>query len=405
MTTIPDHNQIKRTLTQYRLCDACLGRVFKYIEQGVTNRERGKHIRSTVKHTVKVETKDCWLCEGLLNEISHFTDIIQESLKNHEFHTFLIGSKIDEDIVKKEKETIDFSGSTGSEPIKMEMNREIGKILEQKLGKIVNFETPDITAVIDTPFDVVSLQIKSLYIYGRYKKFERGIPQTRWPCRICRGKGCRACQYTGKMYETSVEELIAKQVLEHTKGTEEAFHGSGREDIDARMLGTGRPFVLEVKNPKIRIIDLAMLNQQINTMGNGRIEVSNLRFSDADEVARIKNAEFRKIYEVVLEAEKPIDEEKLKKVALTLQGTTIQQFTPTRVAHRRANLVRERKIYSCSIDSVEGTIARLTIETESGTYVKELVSGDNGNTQPNISELLQNPCKVKDLDVIAIKGE
>ena len=202
-----------------------------------------------------------------------------------------------------------------------------------------------------------------------------------------------------------MEELIAKQVLEHTKGTEEAFHGSGREDIDARMLGTGRPFVLEVKNPKIRIIDLAMLNQQINTMGNGRIEVSNLRFSDADEVARIKNAEFRKIYEVVLEAEKPIDEEKLKKVALTLQGTTIQQFTPTRVAHRRANLVRERKIYSCSIDSVEGTIARLTIETESGTYIKELVSGDDGNTQPNISELLNNPCKVKDLDVIAIKGE
>jgi tRNA pseudouridine synthase 10 len=75
------------------------------------------------------------------------------------------------------------------------------------------------------------------------------------------------------------------------------------------------------------------------------------------------------------------------------------------VAHRRAKKVRERKIYSCTLESLEGAIAGLVIETGSGTYIKELVSGDAGKTQPNISELLGVSCTVKELDVLEIKGE
>ena len=34
-------------------------------------------------------------------------------------------------------------------------------------------------------------------------------------------------------------------------GADELFlHGSGREDIDVRMLGDGRPFILEFVNPR-----------------------------------------------------------------------------------------------------------------------------------------------------------
>ena len=287
----------------------------------------------------------------------------------------------------------------------MEINREVGKILEEKLGKTVDFEKPDITVIVDTAFDVVNLQIRPLFIYGRYKKFERGIPQTKWPCRICRGKGCSSCNYTGKMYETSVEELISKKALKRTKGNDESFHGCGREDIDALMLGSGRPFVLEIKNPKKRTIDLVILTSEINSYTKDRVEISNLRFSDRKEIARIKNAEFQKTYYIVIEGEKPIKKEKLKEVAQILQGKTIKQLTPTRVAHRRANKIRERKIYNCELESVEGSIARLTIETQSGTYIKELVSGDSGRTTPNISEMIGIPCKVKELDVIEIKGE
>ncbi|MBU0497148.1 MAG: tRNA pseudouridine(54/55) synthase Pus10, partial [Candidatus Thermoplasmatota archaeon] len=242
-------------------------------------------------------------------------------------------------------------------------------------------------------------------IYGRYRKYQRGIPQTRWPCRVCRGKGCQRCNNTGKMYPTSVEELIAIPIEQLVTGKGIAFHGSGREDIDALMLGNGRPFVVEIKNPQIRTLDFLSLTKHINKQANKIIEVEGLRYSDKDEIVRLKDADFRKTYRIIIEGSSILDEEKLKEGAQILRGTTIRQFTPTRVAHRRAHKVRERTVYQCSLETIEGTIATLVLETESGTYIKELVSGDNGRTQPNLSDLIGISCIVKELDVIEIKGE
>jgi tRNA pseudouridine synthase 10 len=394
----------KKTLSTYKLCDHCLGRLFAKIGSGQTNQKRGETLRKQLKQKNKTEMHDCWLCDGLLEEIPHFAALLQNALKEYDFDTFLVGSKIDEDIQEREQELWRYIGSDYTEPIKIEINRETGKILEKNLGKEVDFEQPTIMAVVDTVFDVVHLQIQSLFIYGRYKKYTRDLPQTRWFCKICHGKGCRKCKYTGKMYEMSVEELVAQPFLKITNGDEEAFHGCGRADIDARMLGNGRPFVLEIKNPMIRNLNLSQLESTINTSNKGVIEVSNLRFSDRDEIARIKNAAFKKIYRIVIQSEKQINNKKLKKAAQTLRGITIGQFTPSRVAHRRANMVRERKIYDCNIESVDNTMAILTIEAESGTYIKELISGDDGRTTPNISKITGVPCKVTALDVIEIKG-
>ena len=398
-------NQAEHLLQEHRLCDSCLGRLFrKEITEG-SNAQKGHLIRTQLHQKQRTAAKDCWVCEGLTEEIPHFIDLITKALEDYEFDTFLIGSKIDEDVQEREQHLWEYLTLENAEPIKMEINREIGKILEPQLKKTVDIPNPDIMAVIDTVYDVVTLQISSLFIYGRYKKFQRGIPQTKWPCQICFGKGCRRCNYTGKLYEITVEELIAQKALEMTQGTDESFHGSGREDIDARMLGNGRPFILEIKNPKKRNIDLAVLEKETNNTLKDTIEISCLRFSDRDEIARIKAAEFRKTYRVILEASQPLNKEKLIKVAQSLQGKLIKQLTPTRVAHRRANKVRERLIYNCTIESVEGIIASLTLETESGTYVKEFISGDDEKTQPNLSELIGIPCKVKELDVIEVKGE
>ena len=394
-----------KALSKYKICDYCLGRLFVKIGNGITNKERGNQLRKHLKQYEKVEVDDCWLCSGLIGEVQHFADLISESLEEYEFETFLVGIKIDDDILEKEQELLGFIGSEYGESIKTELKREIGIILEEKLGREVNFEKPTIIAVIDTSFDVVNLQIKSLFIYGRYNKYRRDIPQTRWFCRICRGKGCRKCDYTGKMYETSVEELVAKKTLEATGGVDESFHGCGREDIDALMLGNGRPFVLEIKDPKMRNLDLSQLKHMINTHGKGKIKVTNLRFSDRDEIARIKAADFRKTYRVVLIGEKAINKEKLKKVALALRDKTISQFTPSRVARRRANMIRVKKIHNCNVELIDGTMATLTIEAESGTYIKELISGDDGRTKPSISEMIGVPCKITELDVIEIKGE
>lgn len=394
-----------KILLNYKLCDYCLGRIFAKVDIRLTNKEKGQIIRNNLKKYKKIKVKNCWLCSGLLNETKHFANIISNSLKKYEYDTFLVGSKIDEEILEKEQNLLNYTNSEFSESIKNEINREVGKILEKKLKKEVNFENPTIMAVVDTAFDSVSLQINSLYIYGRYKKFKRDIPQTKWFCKICKGKGCKKCNYTGKLYVTSVEELIAHKFLKETKGTSESLHGCGREDIDVRMLGNGRPFVLEIKNPVKRKLNLSKLEKEINDKNRGFIEINNLRFSNKEEVNRLKHAEFNKIYRIVIQGEKPINNEKLKKAVLALRGEKIGQFTPSRVAHRRANMVRKKYIYNCKVEQVHSNMAILTIEAQSGTYIKELITGDEGRTKPNLSEMIDNPCKVTELDVIEIKGE
>ncbi|MEM0493210.1 MAG: tRNA pseudouridine(54/55) synthase Pus10 [Candidatus Thermoplasmatota archaeon] len=391
---------IKKIRIGYRICDKCILRLFKR-----NTDEDGLKKLTGYLNKDKKNKEECYICEGLLEEIPVFTGLIEKKLEGYEFNTFLIGSKVDEEIVNKEREVVELLDLKDAEPLKMELNREIGKNLERITGKTVDFNDPDVTAVIDTGFNVVTLQVKSLYIYGRYLKYERGIPQTKWPCRVCRGVGCRACGYTGRLYDTSVEEIISSVAIPITGAVDASFHGCGREDIDARMLGNGRPFVLELKQPRRRTIDLKELERGINKNAGCRIKVINLRYSDQGEVVRLKNADYRKVYDVLIESEQVFIKEKVKKVAGLLPSVTIKQFTPSRVAHRRALTVRERKVYNCEVQSVEGNIARLIIETESGTYIKELVSGDNGKTQPSISEMLGVPCRVKELDVIEVKGE
>jgi len=312
-------NIAKKIVSEYDLCDNCLGRVFAKLETGLTNKKRGQIIKKEIKFLKKIEIINCWLCSGLLDEIPHFVDLVCIKLKNYEYETFLIGTKVDEDIINREQSLLDFTGSEYSESIKTELNREIGKILEKKLRKEVDFEKPTIMVVIDTSFDDIKLQISSLFVYGRYKKFKRDIPQTRWFCKICRGKGCRKCNYSGKIYKTSVEELVAKRFLELTHGDDESFHGCGREDIDVRMLGNGRPFIIEIKNPKIRKINLTKLQRDINGDNKGIIEVNELRYSSRDEVIRLKDSGLRKTYRIIIRGEKPINNEKLKKVAWALR--------------------------------------------------------------------------------------
>lgn len=396
--------QAQHALSTHLLCDHCLGRLFAKLESGMSNKRRGESLRTICKHPTKTNVRDCWLCQGLFDELHSFSLLITCALEPYEFDTFLIGSKVDEDIGKREKTLWEEMSTEYAEPIKVEINRELGKVLEAQLHKEVDFNDPTVMVILDTAFNVVTLQVKSLFIYGRYKKYARTIPQTKWFCKVCKGKGCRRCNYTGKVYNTSIQELIASCILKSTGGIDSAFHGSGREDVDARMLGNGRPFVLEIKCPKKRSVNLSELEHNINTKNKGSIEVHHLRFSDRDEIARIKNAAFRKTYRVTIESDKPLSNEKLKKATAALRNRVIGQLTPSRVAHRRANMVREKQIYDCSVESVEGTIATLTIEAESGTYVKELISGDDGRTTPNLSELIGIPCRVAALDVLEIKG-
>ena len=330
--------------------------------------------------------------------------MILKSVEEYEFKTFLVGLVLDEEILGREEEFFREIGErTGSELsgcIEKELKTAIGKRMEDVTGKEVDFNRPDIMMILDTRYDDVRLQISSIYIYGRYKKLVRGIPQTIWHCKKCYGRGCNYCNFTGKFYETSVQELVGERFLEFTRGVKASFHGMGREDIDARMLGNGRPFVLEIKEPKKRLLDYNQLEDDINTHLSGRIELTGLRPSSHDEVVRIKASEHAKRYLIRVSTEAPVDTEKLEQTIRSLSGATIQQETPKRVKHRRADKIRERRVLDIVGKIIGERSLELEVKGESGLYIKELVHGDEGRTQPNLSELLENSCEVDELDVV-----
>ncbi len=405
MTETIDQTALK-IQNDHLLCNDCLGRLCRTKEtRDLSEKQRGRQYRSDRFKDKSITHKECCFCQGVLDEISHFVEVIKEDLKLYEFSTFLIGCKLPDDIIDKEKEIIKTYNLEDVDPLKMQINREIGAALEKEWKKEVSFDDPDIVIVIDTSFDVLHLQIRSVYFYGRYNKFSRSIPQTHWSCRICQGIGCRECNYRGKLYTTSVEELTASPLLEVTKGQSESFHGCGREDVDARMLGSGRPFVVEIKNPMIRSIDCNKAEKRINEKGKDKIKINSLKKTTKEDIERLKKATFNKKYEVLIEGKSEFDDKKLKSACKLLTGVTLDQSTPSRVAHRRADKIRRRKIYKCDVAWLEGNRARLQLETESGTYVKELISGDNGRTRPNLSKLIGNPSYVLELDVLEIMGE
>lgn len=344
----------------------------------------------------------CWLCEDLMDEVPKFASLVVQELGSWEHETFLVGSRIDPDVVNREELLWSRLGVDTFEPVKAELNREVGKRVEAALASTVDFERPDVTAVVNTMLDHVEVHVAPLYLYGRYRKLA-SIPQTKWPCRRCRGRGCEECDFTGKRYETSVEEVVAAEVMDQSEGEAHTFHGMGREDIDARMLGNGRPFVLEITRPRQRTLDLAAIARAVN--GSGLVEVRDLRPSEKEEVARLKAARCDKTYRVRIRLGQRLPLGKVKVAVAALSGEEIVQRTPTRVSHRRADKNRRRQVVEAELIRMEDQEAELRLRTEAGTYVKELLHGDQGRTEPCLAARLGTDVEVLQLDVHQVHDE
>jgi len=391
-----------KELADLGLCDHCLGRMFGKLGTDTTNNIRGRIIRDALSDNGHVisPSDPCPLCENVFEMLERFAVAAAEKINEVESDNFLIGSRVEPEIAEKEKEIWNTYGLENPEPIKTELNREIGKLALPKIHRAVEFKNPQVVACIDTRFADVTLDIAPIFIAGRYNKFSREIPQTIWPCRVCHGKGCERCGNTGKMYQTSVQEIIGDIALEMTGGEEHFFHGMGREDIDACMLGEGRPFVLEISKPRTRNIDLDELERKANDSQLARY--IRLHYVPRNAVQAYKGADPDKTYRVKVRAEGKVNKERVNEVALAFKNVYIDQRTPRRVEHRRADLVRKREIRWVQAEEIGDDTFDLTLNTESGTYVKEFVSGDDGRTVPNFSEALGIKCVVEALDVIAV---
>lgn len=501
-------------------CDACLGRL------GGKQRYDQSMVESGVEIRAAVVTRDphladageriglCPFCEDLFNEVDLLADLITEALDGREIGRLQVGARFPKDQMEEEDVMRKRYGAGGSDPLKSSLVKFVSDAVKARMGDVrIVSENPEVLAIIDVTTLTVDLDVRSVYLYGRYRKLERGVPQTRWPCRACKGRGCDRCKGTGLQYATSVQQLVADPLRELLGAEDDAFHGMGREDIDVRCLGRGRPFVVELKAPMRRTVDAEAAMTAINTAADGSIEVTSLRPSSRKEVVRVKDTAAEKSYAIRFRlnplsekehakltapmdltkedvqerggrkrrgrrkrrgdrgapATKPLPEpepevpvideaalqamkkaelvelakaqdlptsgtksdlvdrlvnaappeaapmpmatsEEIEEVVRGLRGAMLAQRTPERVAHRRADLVRRRKVIETTEPLVETmddgqTEVEFTLRCESGTYVKETVHGDGGRTQPSVAALIRARCDVLWLDVADIHAD
>ncbi|MFX0002096.1 MAG: tRNA pseudouridine(54/55) synthase Pus10 [Candidatus Hodarchaeota archaeon] len=439
---------------KYYICIHCLGRMFSLLASNTTNQERGNSlllsltmenhrnyisgnqlkqkeaitnlkvlaINAYYKPAQKVLENEgieyvkansnqiCYLCNNIFSNIGNYTHEAIRLLESIEFENFLIGSKPSSQIVNREDKFKSEFNLLEAESFKSHFNRVLGKQLLSILNKTPEFSKPDLLIIYSLDYEEFSIELvlRSIFIYGKYKKLIRGIPQTHWFCKKCMGIGCESCNYTGKQYLISVEELISPEFIDASKATDLKFHGAGREDIDVRMLGSGRPFIIELRNPKIRSLNLNKIQKKVNKQNKKKIGIYNLKYSNKKEVIKLKKEakNTEKTYKAIVKSEQRLNEEEFhKKVNLlkeVFENKQIYQRTPYRVSHRRTDKVREKKIYHIEGKYIKSNLFEFKIKTQGGTYIKELINSDDGRTSPSFSEVFKTPLDCIELDVIEI---
>lgn len=274
---------------------------------------------------------------------------------------------------------------------RMAVVKALEKISEAKFLK--HFPSPPTAPSSSCESRDVQCLHTSVFIAGRYNKFCRSLPQTPW---LIGGE---------RRMESSVEELIAGPILDSFRATGFNFSSSGREDVDVRTLGNGRPFAMELINPHKSWFSrdqIKQLQQTINSSSD-KIRVRDLQIVTRDAMGRMKEGEEEKTktYRALVWTQKQIQKEDIDFLN-DIKELTLDQKTPLRVLHRRALAVRPRLIHSMSAEFRDDHHFYLRLNTQAGTYIKEFVHGDFGRTKPNMGELLQTEADILELDVESV---
>ncbi|KAK9502353.1 hypothetical protein O3M35_011143 [Rhynocoris fuscipes] len=249
---------------------------------------------------------------------------------------------------------------------------------------------PDIPSVPMICEEVTAFH-NSIHIAGRYNKWSRELPQTPW---IIEGK---------RRMESSVQEIITEPLLKLTLAQEARFSSSGREDVDVRTLGRGRPFSVELVDPKKTIFsrdDMRKVEKQINELGEKKVTVRDMQVVGKECLNLLKAGEEIKTKDYnalcVILGRKDLEnnskeydiEDCLKRLETIEVPLVIDQATPVRVLHRRALAVRKKTIHSIKATKISEDKFVLHLQTQAGTYIKEFIHGDLGRTKPSLGELL-----------------
>ena len=171
------------------------------------------------------------------------------------------------------------------------------------------------------------------------------------------------------------------------------------------MLGNGRPFILEVTEPKNAISGCLRI-KEIEEAINSRSEF--VKVNSVEKVGREKFEELRqgeenklKVYACIVWSQGKITENQIEQLN-SIENLLIFQKTPIRVMHRRSLKTREKTILKMHARIINDHYMELRLISSGGTYIKEFVHSDFGRTNPSVASLFQCKTDILQLDVLGL---
>ena len=367
----------KSILKEYDLCDNCLGRFFI----SSTNLSSGKILGNKIRKSVnsRVVTK-CYICKNLFSNMVHYAKTIHNASIGYEFSTFVVGAILKQSIIERDDKLRSKFHLRGVDGIKTAVTKELGAKFARKTKTSIDHLSPDITFTINFRSGQCNVKSRSIFLYGRYSKGKRGLPQKEESCQDCKGKGCIFCNNHGIVSFDSIEGKIAQFLYEKFETDQVKFTWIGGEDRASLVVGNGRPFFVKLLSPKKRNVRLAKKSHL------GEIMILGLRKIDHIPDG---STHFKSKVEILVATKNKISSKKLKKlkklVAIPIEITDSN------------NKQHEKTIHRLNYKKNSSQSFTIEIEADGGIPVKRFVDGSK--IIPSISNLLGTQCYCKKFDI------
>lgn len=368
--------EISRILKNYDLCEYCVGRLISKLLGKSPSKLLGKKY---LKKFGKSSNAKCYVCKNIFENLDSMLSNIFEKLNNLDFKTFNLGlilknSFLERDDLIKSKFKI-----KGIENIKFGISTEMAKKISRttKSKRIMN--DPDLFIQVNFKDESSTIRTKPIFVYGRYNKKIRKLPQKHMLCKSCNGVGCHNCNFKGLENIETIEGKISNFLIKKFEGNQVKINWIGGEDQSSLVLGNGRPFFAKILNPKKRN---RILRKSSNLEGILLSELKKILLQPKGSIP------FKSKVSIIIDTEKPILVTHLKKLDI-LHNAKI--YDPSK-DKKSSN----KQIYQIHYKKLGKTSFRLDLFADGGIPIKLFIQ--TSDVTPNISQLLGNNCQCRKID-------
>jgi tRNA pseudouridine synthase 10 len=174
-------------------------------------------------------------------------------------------------------------------------------------------------------------------------------------------------------------------MLEITKGDTPKFSWLGGEDKDSLVLGNGRPFLLQISNPKLR-----WLKRELKINENG---VCAALKQQSPPFSFQLPSHFTTKTKIIIEAEQDLSNVRLATSLNVLENSEVSYYVKSKIV--------KKKIYSVEVQQIDEKKFVLTMIADGGLFIKQFVGGQD-YIEPNISKIVGMKCACVAFDILDV---